>query len=233
MINFLLKNPLFSPIRIAGWTVLTRILARRHLAIMALPGNVNSSKAFELIRDVRRQTSMVLLDAEAYNIYAFAQTTGKVAGAIAELGVYRGGSARLICQVKGDRSLHLFDTFAGLPEASKSDPDFRKGGFASSETEVRQYLSAFPDVHFHVGFFPDTTKGLEDLKFSFVHLDADLYESTIAGLQWFYPRLNRGGMLVSHDYDAEGVRRAFDEFFADKPEYVLDLGGTQAAFVKL
>ena len=52
--------------------------------------------------------------------------------------------------------------------------------------------------------------------FSFVHLDVDLYQSTKDGLAWFYPRLNRGGILISHDYsNADGVRKAFDEFFAE------------------
>jgi hypothetical protein len=72
------------------------------------------------------------------------------------------------------------------------------------------------------------------LSFSFVHLDVDLYQSTLSGLEWFYPRLNRGGVLISHDYTiAKGVRKAFDEFFIDKPECLIELSGSQVAFVKL
>ena len=177
---------------------------------------------------------MVLMDSEAYSIYSTAQRTAKVRGSIAEVGVYRGGSARLICDVKADRELHLFDTFAGMPSTSSWDPDFRAGTFVSSFEDVQNYLKPFPNVHFHQGFFPDTAQGLEDLTFSFVHLDVDLYESTRSGLAWFYPRLNKGGILISHDYvNAEGVRKAFEEFFIDKPECLLELSGTQVAFVKL
>jgi O-methyltransferase len=127
----------------------------------------------------------------------------------------------------------LFDTFAGLPAASEWDTKFQKGGFASSLDQVRAYLDHFPGVHFHPGLFPQTAEGLEQLTFSFVHLDVDLYQSTVSGLQWFYPRLNPGGILISHDYDAEGVRKAFDEFLSDKPECILELAGSQVAFVKV
>ena len=44
-----------------------------------------------------------------------AKITGKVTGDIAEVGVYKGGSAKIICSAKGDRHLHLFDTFAAFP----------------------------------------------------------------------------------------------------------------------
>jgi len=65
-------------------------------------------------------------------------------------------------------------------------------------------------------------------------LDADLYESTMAGLEWFYPRLSKGGILVSHDYDtSNGVNLAFEQFFADKPEPYFDLVGSQCMFVKM
>jgi hypothetical protein len=214
--------------------VVTKALARRNISLISANTEPYREEAYRLIRQTRQETSMVLLDPEAYTIYATARRTAKVPGDIAELGVYKGGSARLICQVKGERNLHLFDTFAGLPRCSEWDPDFREGGFASSIDQVSRYLARFPDVHLHQGMFPETTKGLDHLRFSFIHLDVDLYQSTKDGLAWFYPRLNRGGILISHDYaSADGVRKAFDEFFADKPECLMELAGTQVAFVKM
>jgi O-methyltransferase len=59
-------------------------------------------------------------------------------------------------------------------------------------------------------------------------------EGTKAGLEWFYPRLNRGGILICHDYDTSaGVNRAFEEYFSDKPEPYFDLVGSQCMFVKM
>lgn len=235
-IDFVLQAPVFSPVRVAALSVVSRALARRNIAMVPANTEPYRLEAFRLIRQTRQETSMVLLDPEAYSIYSAAKRTAKVPGDIAEVGVYKGGSARLICEVKGKRKLHLFDTFEGLPgNCTPWDGEFGSGGFAASFEQVSGYLSRFPEVHFYKGFFPQTASGLEELRFSFVHLDVDLYQSTKDSLEWFYPRLNRGGVLVSHDYvNAEGVRKAFDEFFDDKPECLMELaGGTQVAFVKL
>jgi O-methyltransferase len=233
-LNFLLHNPICSPIRVAGWSVLNKLLAHYDMAIGPAEKDVNRAKAYELIHQIRQETSMVILDTEAYNIYAAVERTSKVRGDLAEVGVFRGGSARLMCEVKGDRALHLFDTFAGLPKAGEFDPKFQEGGFASSLSDVQRYLHPFPNVHFHPGFFPDTAKGLEPSTFAFVHLDVDLFESTLSGLEWFYPRMNQGAILISHDYStAQGVRKAFEDFFTKRPECLLELSGSQVAFVKL
>jgi O-methyltransferase len=176
-----------------------------------------------MIRQTRIETSMLLLDSEAWSICTQVRRTAKVPGDIAEVGVYKGGSARLICEEKGERALHLFDTFEGLPDTSERDSRFQKGGFTSTIDQAQTYLKRFPGVYFHKGLFPDTSRGLEHLTFSFVHLDVDLYQSTLSGLEWFYPRMNRGAILISHDYaDTEAVRKAFEEFFADKPECLIE-----------
>ena len=234
VLGFFIENPLLSPVRLAAWSVLTKILARKDLAIVAVDNVPERASIYELIRQTRLETSMVLLDSEAFSICAQVRATAKVLGDIAEVGVYRGGSGRLICEEKGERALHLFDTFDGLPPATEWDPKFREGGFASSFEQVQNYLQRFPRVHFYKGLFPETAAGLEDLRFSFVHLDVDLYQSTLSGLEWFYPRMSRGAVLISHDYTiAKGVRKAFDEFFTDKPECLIELSGSQVAFVKL
>jgi hypothetical protein len=89
-------------------------------------------------------------------------------------------------------------------------------------------------VHYYPGLFPTTADPLRDRLFSFVHLDADLYESALAALQFFYERLSPGGIVLCHDYPwASGVVKAIEEFFRDKPDPVIELTGYQAMIVKL
>jgi hypothetical protein len=58
-------------------------------------------------------------------------------------------------------------------------------------------------------------------------LDRDLYEGTLDALRFFWPRMNSGGIILSHDYPAiEGVRRA------EERASVLPLSGQQALVVK-
>ena len=188
------------------------------------------------IRRVMSETSILLNGCEAYFLMSCVTATANVEGEIAEVGVFRGGSAKLIAEVKGDRELHLFDSFGGLPELTEPDPGplFRPGQFHAREADVRRYLSSFTRVFIYKGWFPGTAERVAAMKFSFVHLDVDLFEPTRDALEFFYPRLSRGAVLVSHDYNyAAGVRRAFDEFFRGRPENVLQQpGGTQCFIVK-
>jgi len=176
---------------------------------------------------------------ELYNLYRLAGESLKVEGDMAEVGVYLGGSARVICEVKGDRALHLFDTFEGMPETDRKIDRYRTGSFAATSVEgVREYLKDFSNVRFHKGVFPGSAGNLRDpsLRFCFVNLDVDLYKSTRDALDFFYSRMNRGGIILSHDYGfvrCPGVKKAFDEFFDDKPEPVIPLWDTQCAVVRL
>lgn len=149
-----------------------------------------------------------------------------VPGAMAELGVYRGDMAILYNRLLPERTLYLFDTFEGFPEQ-----DLRLGAdnrFRDTSIDfVRSRFPADAPVVFRQGYFPETAQGLEDERFSFVMLDADMYAPTLAGLEFFYDRVERGGYVVAHDYTSgesdRAVSRAFDLFLADKPEKVIEI----------
>ncbi len=189
---------------------------------------------FETIRTIQQRTKSLLTPLEAYTVFSTACSTRHLAGDAAELGVYNGSSARIILEAIGsEKALHLFDTFDGLPEVGKDDRLFHTGQFKVDLQRVKANLTGFNKVHFHVGYFPATAGPVADRSFSFVHLDADLYQSTLDGLRFFYPRMLRGGIILTHDYCADGPRRAFGEFFADKCETAIELPGNQAMIVKL
>ncbi len=176
---------------------------------------------------------------EMWNIYNWVNKTRNIPGDLAEVGVFKGATAKLICEAKGKGRLHLFDTFQGLPQPDPVVDTLKEGDYAGdSVDQVRDYLSAYTGLEFYAGTFPESADRLMGTGacFSFVHLDVDIYTATLAGLQFFYPRLSRGAALISHDYRSivcPGVRKAFDEFFAGKPESVVELWDSQAIFIKL
>jgi hypothetical protein len=98
--------------------------------------------------------------------------------------------------------------------------------------EVEQNLRQFAGVHIHPGLFPDSTRGLEELQFSFVHLDFDFETSTRDALEYFYPRLCRGGIIIGDDYNLPAVRRAFEDFFSARPDLLIALPWGQAIVVR-
>ncbi len=143
-----------------------------------------------------------------------------IEGAFAEVGVYKGETAKLLHQMDPTRALYLFDTFDGFAER---DLQFENPGDAkrslidfadTSLDSVTQYIEGNKNVQYFPGYFPETAIGLTDVKYAMAHLDADLYQPTLQGLRYFYPRLVGGGVIVVHDYhhNWEGVRRAVDEF---------------------
>lgn len=214
----------------------TRRLSRAviHRFQQKILGFYKGGEVSGLIRQVRSEVDCQILSNEGYMVYSVARAQATMGGAMAEVGTYQGASAKLICEAKGNAEFHVFDTFCGLVDASENDPLFRQNDYAASEDAVRQYLSGYPNVHIHRGFFPaDTGEVVRDTKFSFVNLDVDTYASTRESLEFFYPRLLPGGILMSHDYaQAEGVRKAFDEVLGPMSESIIELPESQCMFIK-
>ena len=174
-------------------------------------------------------------------LYRLASQALSVGGDFAECGVYRGGTALLLSRVlEGQgKTLHLFDSFEGLPAPDpERDPDLEQGVFrATSARAVEALLGGFSGpLRIQEGWIPSTFDGLGDGRFAFVHVDVDLYRSTLDCLEYFYPRLSAGGIAVFDDYGfpaARGEKRAVDEFFAGLPEAPLALPTGQAIVTKL
>ena len=150
--------------------------------------------------------------------------TKRIDGLVAEAGVYKGGSARIIATAFPKKTVHLFDSFEGMLEDDKAKDDpqnicHKKGNFSDVSLEsVQGYLDDRPNCVFHKGWFPETAKFLTDEKFCFVHLDMDYYQSTKHGIEIFWPRLNKGGIMVIDDWEwiaCPGVKQAIFEYFTE------------------
>jgi hypothetical protein len=158
-----------------------------------------------------------------------------VQGDVAECGCWRGHSSYMIAKTLGaggfNSTFHIFDSFeGGLSELGKEDQNargplppeevkFQKESFASSEEQVGQVLAPFPFVRLYAGWIPDRFPEVKDAKFRFVHIDVDLYQPTVDSLNFFFPRLERGGVMTFDDYGMSqfpGTKQAVDEYLSDK-----------------
>ena len=149
----------------------------------------------------------------------------KIDGAIAEVGVYKGQTAKLFHHYMPDRRIYLFDTFEGFSEADAgADPAAASvykldGNFTDTSLALAQATVAArnDNVRFKKGYFPDSADDeVAAETFALVHLDADLEAPIASGLRYFWPRLAPGGFIVAHDYNAwPGARRAVDAFCAE------------------
>jgi O-methyltransferase len=153
----------------------------------------------------------------------------QVPGAFAEVGVYKGELSKFIATLAPHRTLHLFDTFAGFPAQDAAAPGAPDERFQDTSVEaVRRHIGADASrVVFHPGYFPETAAAIAAETFAFVMVDVDKYKPTLAALEVFYPRMSPGGYIFIHDYNSPesdyGVSRAADQFFADKPERLIEI----------
>ena len=147
-----------------------------------------------------------------------------IPGDFAEVGVYRGNTARILAQAAraSRRRLFLFDTFSGFDPADQAEGDRPSSAFKDTSLQKVKDFVGTDAVEYIAGRFPDTLSMVEmPSQFALVHLDCDLAQPTAAGLTFFYPRLSRGGLFILHDYSSghwSGCAQAVDAFFKDKPE---------------
>lgn len=177
----------------------------------------------DLMKQIEQHT---LVDkVRCFMIYQLAKQASMLQGDVAEVGVYKGGTARLLSKAveTREKTLHLFDTFSGMP-STNIDKDLHKEGDFDDTTigMVKAYLGDCKNIRFYQGVFPSTAEDVKNITFCLVHIDVDIYRSVIDCCIFFYIRMQKGGIMIFDDYGfltCPGAKVAVDEFFADKPEY--------------
>jgi O-methyltransferase len=149
------------------------------------------------------------------NLYLELLESKDIPGNIAEIGVYKGQTAKMMNLVLPNKVLHLYDTFKGIVETDM-DSHHRNGDFSASFDMVSKFVG-YSNVKYHEGMFPDTFKEYGET-FSLVHSDTDTYFGTKASLELIVPRLSLGGKLIVDDYKwvpTPGVEKAIVEFLEE------------------
>lgn len=159
-----------------------------------------------------------------------------IKGAFAEVGVYKGETAKIMHEMDPSRRLHLFDTFEGFNKKDLEHENVKDANhsidFSDTSVEsVTKYIDGNTNIVFHKGYFPDSAENLITEKYAFVHLDADLYKPTLSALHYFYPLLADGAVIIIHDYNHtwEGVTKAVDEFSKTIPESPVEIPDWQGS----
>jgi hypothetical protein len=155
-------------------------------------------------------------------------------GLVAECGCFRGLSSYLLCstlkRANGAFDGHgyrIFDSFAGLSAPQAEDAvaaaaagaadlkqNTQAGNYAASLETVKTSLCAFPRIEYFPGWIPQAFPHEPEARYRFVHVDVDIYQPTRDSLDYFYPRLVPGGIIVCDDYNWPGARKAIEEVCA-------------------
>lgn len=179
---------------------------------------------------MREVSGYTLVDpVRCFILYQLTAHVAGLRGDVAEIGVYKGGTARLLARLlaRQGKTVHLFDTFRGMPAVDPKRDHHKAGDFGDTScAAVARYLRDCPNVRLYPGVFPETAGPIEGRSFCLVHVDTDIYPSVRDCCAFFYPRLVPGGVLVFDDYgfvSCPGAKLAVDEFFretAEKPCYL-------------
>jgi hypothetical protein len=171
-------------------------------------------------------------------LHSIAKSVQNVPGELVECGVFKGGGSFVILSGTKEKRLFGFDSFEGLSEpdiidrpASEKVFQWAKNDMSVPVAVADANLSSFGErVRLYPGWIPDKFDAISDVTFALLHIDVDLYDPTFASLDFFYPRMNPGGVIVCDDYgflSCPGARMAMDDFFADKLENVVHLTSGQ------
>jgi O-methyltransferase len=146
----------------------------------------------------------------------------KSQGAFLEVGTWRGGSGAIIAshaqQLGLTEKVYLCDTFKGVVKTGEKDSSYYGGEHADTSYSTVSALMKklnLKNVEILEGVFPDETGvHIEDEVFRFCHIDVDVYLSAKEIIEWVWPRLSNGGIVVFDDYGfktCDGITRFVNE----------------------
>lgn len=135
--------------------------------------------------------------------------------------------------------MHLYDSWDSMREKEllESERD-HIGNYSELDINTtKSNLKEFEDkLVFHVGYIPESLDSKNAPKsIVFMHIDLNSAKPTFAALEFFFPKLVSGGVILFDDYGQEEykeTKRVIDEFFSDKPGLVLKLPTSQAIYFR-
>lgn len=166
------------------------------------------------------------------NLCYWAMQCESIPGDVIEMGCNAGHTAAMLSGIT-NKQVWVVDSFKGLPAKSShdiTDPKFQEGSMKSDQAVL---IKTFEDAGLALPiivpkWFQDV--GLHEMphRIAFAILDGDLYPSIKRSLELVYPHLSTGAACFIDDYPytgLPGVKRATDEFMANKPEKLIHFQG--------
>ena len=160
-------------------------------------------------------------------------TQQKDKGNFAECGVYAGMSMFFVADLCKDAFIGI-DSFEGVSEPGEYDSDyFKTKKLAIDISFAKAFLKDFNNVELYKGWIPEVFNLIDDKEYAYVNIDVDLYDPTKSSIEYFWPKLIKGGVLICDDYGSEktiGARKAMDDYFGK--DSILELPTGQAIIFK-
>ena len=178
----------------------------------------NFQKTFEMVKNYTMVDKY-----RCFELWQLVAESAKLQGALVEIGVWRGGTGALIAksaELNGIKdTLYLCDTFEGVVKAGLKDSRYEGGEHANTSIKIVEELIfqklKMSNIKILQGIFPDeTAKFVNEDKFRFCHIDVDVYQSAKDIVDWIWPKITVGGIIVFDDYGfrtCDGITKLVNE----------------------
>lgn len=173
-----------------------------------------------------------------YMIVEFLKLTKKLSWDAAECWAFKWATSYFILKnIDSKKTLHLFDSFEWLSQPDEIDwTHWNLWSLSTTENIIKENLKGFKNVKYYKWRIPEKFYMVDKTDFSFVHIDVDLYKPTKDSLEFFYPRLQKWGIIICDDYwfiTCPGAKKAFDEFALAHNIEIIGLSSWQWLIIKL
>ncbi|MFY9101283.1 class I SAM-dependent methyltransferase [Aliarcobacter cryaerophilus] len=179
-----------------------------------------------------------------YELFTLVKQSSKLkSGALIEIGVFEGGTGAIIAKQAElsniNEKVYLCDTFNGVVKSSEYDPNYYDGEHKATKNTVENLLQ---DINIQntvilEGIFPDETgREIENLQFRFCHIDVDVYYSANDIVEWIWPKMVVGGMIVYDDYGystCKGITKHVNELSNDDDKMIFYNTNGHAIIIKI
>lgn len=171
----------------------------------------------------------------------FAQLATRVEGDFVECGTDHGGTAMAVLSLTdlSGRQFWLLDTFNGLDRSQLTEQEEKiEGGYLDYVDcfgTVQRTFAGFPNVRLVRGSVPSTLPEVTAEKVAFLHLDMNATVPEIAALEYFWPKMPSGAVVVMDDYGwprHKEQKAGFDRFAEQHGLDILQLPTGQGVMLK-
>ncbi len=179
-----------------------------------------------------------------YELFTLVKQTSKLkSGSLIEIGVFEGGTGAIIAKQAElnniNEKVYLCDTFDGVVKSSEYDPHYTNGEHKATKIIVETLLQNMNIQNTVIleGIFPDDTgQKVENLDFRFCHIDVDVYKSAKDIVEWIWPKMVIGGIIVYDDYGfstCKGIATQVEEQIDLKDRIVIHNLNGHAIIIKI
>lgn len=183
----------------------------------------------------------------AFSIRYAIEFTGLEGTILAECGVGDGMSAFFALREMTDYkknhpniefTMHLYDSWSSLRKEELLESEYNIIGKYNDNylNRTKENLKEFEDnLVYHIGYIPESFEMSPqiDKKMIYLHIDLNSAKPTYDALQFFYPKLVSGSVILFDDYGWEGfedTKEIVDDYFANKQGILMKLPTGQAIY---